>query len=620
MVALSRTSLLLAALLCLSGLGCEGEEEYFYRLHGPTDVFVLEPGGVFEVPVAYAPNFRTGQVVKLDLKRFDMLVEDSVAPFISSPYLPCGRDRVLDQITVTTDGSSQVDVFVSDNQRDQVLRVPHVIPDGQGGFEFASVGGPYPTDTPAAGEDGMPLADGPILDGLDIREGYATTEEWSIVYRGASWEVTGTRSGRQLREAVPGVPYESDDGELAFTVLHRGADVVDGTNFTFYVDTGIVEFDVPGIVADLQPTPEGTMVVASVIGYAGASGLWIHRGDDDLGWVDLPAGAVPENMSFSAAGDVLYVADSSDANRVFSVAFVEDDPASFVVGEIPVNSPSIDVVEGRDPDHPYLFVAEAYGESVDIFDLTTGDPVDVNPWTAEVDSVWVGSLITGLAASEQTVDMNTLTPIDEFEKRHAVVATTYAGYLHLIEADSGCQAVETAFGPYLESLSTGSNVAFEDVGPTSDTAMLQDPVTSESVTVNPCGGIAQNQGWTVRYHEATLDWEVEGSASGVQELRAIEDTRYVSDDGEVSFVITSGAQASTDGDYFQFWVNDGVSPIQVMELPADPVIYTDVYGARSSSWWSHNEREIAVVANPGDDVVMWIHMEGYGEGGLKYIR
>lgn len=619
MVALSRTSLL-TALLCLCFAGCEGEEEYFYRLHGPTDVTVLPAGGVFEVPVAYTPNFRTGQVAKIDLKRFDMLVEESVAPFISSPYLPCGRDRVLDQIAVTTDGSMAVDVFVSDNQRDQVLRVPHAIPDGMGGFDFATVEGPYPTDTPAADVDGMPLSGGPVLDGLEVREGYATTEEWSIVYHGASWVVTGTRSGRQLHEAVPGIPYESDGGELAFTVLHGGAEVAEDTHFTFFVDTGIVEFDVPGIVADLQTTPGGTMVVASVIGYAGESGLWVHHGDDDLNWIELPAGAVPENMSFSREGDVLFVADSSDANRVLEVAFDEDDPASFVVTEIPVDEPNIDVVEGRDPDHDYLFVAAAYGESISLFDRSTGDPVDVNPWTAEVDPIEVGSLITGLAASEEPLELNSITPVDRLEWRHAVVATTFAGYLHVYEADTGCEAVETAFGPYLESLSSGNNVAFEDVGPMSDTSLLEDPITAEAVTVNPCGGIARNQGWTVRYREASLDWEVEGSESGVQLNVAIEDTRYVSDAGEISFVIASGAQASSDGDYFQFWINDGVSPISVTELPTDPVIYTDVFGARSGSWWQHNEREIAVVANPGDDVVMWIHMEGYGMGGLKYIR
>jgi len=619
MVALSRISLL-AALLCLCCAGCEGEEEYFYRLHGPTDVTVLPAGGVFEVPVAYAPNFRTGHVAKLDLKRFDMLVEDSVAPFLSSPYLPCGHDRVLDQIAVTTDGVTAVDVFVSDNQRDQVLRVPHVVPDGMGGFDFAGAEGPYPTDTPAADPDGASVDNGPILDQLEVRQGYATTEEWSITFDGVKWEVMGTRSGRQLHEAMPGIPYETDGGELAFTVLHRGAAVAEGTHFAFYVDTGIVEFDVPGIVADMQTTPGGTMVVASVIGYVGESGLWVHHGDDDLNWIELPAGAVPENMSFSPAGDVLFVADSSEANRVLRVEFVEDDPTSFQVTEIPVSSPNIDAVQGRDPDHEYLFVAAAYGQTVELIDLPTGDPVDVNPWTAEVDPIDMGSLITGLAASEQPIEMNSITPIDQLQRRHAVVATTFAGYLHVIEADSGCQAVETAFGPYLESLSSGSNVSFEDVGPMSDTSLLADPITSESVTINPCGGIALNQLWTVRYHEATLDWEVEGHESSVQQNRAIEDTRYVSDDGEVSFVIASGAQASTDGDYFQFWVNDGVSPISVTELPADPVIYTDVYGARSGSWWQHNEREIAVVANPGDDVVMWIHMEGYGTGGLKYIR
>ena len=40
---------------------------------------------------------------------------------------------------VTTDGFSQVDVWVSDSQRGEMLRVPHVIPDGSGGYTFAGV-------------------------------------------------------------------------------------------------------------------------------------------------------------------------------------------------------------------------------------------------------------------------------------------------------------------------------------------------------------------------------------------------------------------------------------------------------------------------------------------------
>ena len=612
----------LAALLWLLGvvsIGCSGEEQYFHRLHGPTDAAVLPPGGVFEVPVAYVTNFRSGQIAKLDLKRFDLLVEESSSAWMSAPYLACGRDRVLDQIAVASDGETWVDVYVSDNQRDQILRVPHVLADDAGGYSFASAGGPYPNEPLPQTPDGNLVAEGPFLDGLEIRDGFATTEEWTVTFRGHSWEVAGSRSGPQLREAVPGIPYESDGDEIAFTVLHMGSEPIEGTSFTFFVDTGIVEYEVPGIVADMAITPAGTMLIASVIGYGGDHGMWILHGDD-ANWLELPAGTVPENLGFSRDGDAVFVADSSENNRVLRLAFAEGDPESFEISEIPVSESSIDVAHGRDPDHDYLFVASAYGHTVEIIDLASGDPVDVNPWTPEVESVDVGSLIVGLDASEGLIELNSVTSSDRFDEKYVVVATTFAGFMHVIEADTGCQAVETSYGPYLEQLNSGTTISYNDVGPASDTQLLADMVTGEPVSVNTCGGIAQDQAWTLRYSGLTLDWELEGAESGVQENRVVEDVRYVSDAGEVSFVLASGARASSDGDWIQFWVNDGVSPIGVQELPTDPVVYTDIYDFREGSWWAHKEREIAIVANTGDDVVLWIHMEGYGTGGLKYFR
>jgi hypothetical protein len=602
--------------------GCDSGEDYFHRLHGPTDVALIPPGGVFEVPVAYAPNFRNGHISKLDLKRIDLLVEDNAVAWQASPDLACGRDRVLDQIAVTTDGEMRIDVFVSDSQRDQVLRVPHARPDGDGGVEFVVASGAIPEAPVAQDGDGAALGgDAPTLDDLAIRPGYATTEDWTITYRGSAWVVEGTRSGLQQQQALPGLAYESDGEEIAFTMHHGGADVPEGTAFTFAVDTGIVEFELPGIAIDLQATPAGTLVLATVIDYLGDSGgLWIYLDDDQQGWLDLPAGAVPESMGFSRDGDAVFIADSSDANRVLKVTFDEGDPDSFEVTEIPVTEPNIDVAHSHDPDTDHLFVAAAYSETVEIIELTTGDPVDVNPWTEAVDPVFIGSLITGLDASAGTLGLNSITPQDRFEDKHVVVATTYAGYMHVMEADTGCQAAETSFGPYLEFADLGTAVSYVDVGPASDSRLLDDTITGEAVSINPCGGVARDQTWTLRFREDLLSWEVEGEFSGVQLGLAREDLRYVSDDGEISFVIASGARASSDGDWITFSVNDGFSPVGVLELPGDPVIFTDIYDAREGAWWEHREREIALVANAGNDVVMWIHIEGYGTGGLKYFR
>ena len=612
-------------LLLLVGLAlpaCDSTEDYFHRLYGPTDVAMIAPGGVFEVPVAYATNFRNGHISKLDLKRIDLLVEESAVAWQAAPDLACGRDRVLDQIAVTTDGVSRIDVFVSDSQRDQVLRVPHARPAEGGGVECVTASGTIPAEPAAADVDGNALGSGaPVLDGLEVRPGYATTEDWTVTYEGQAWVVVGTRSGLQQRQALPGLRYDSDGEEIAFTVLHGGGDVPEGAQFAFAVDTGIVEFDLPGIVVDLQVTPGQTLVLATVVDYLGGTGgLWIYEDDENQTWLDLPAGTIPENMGFSRDGDAVFVADSSDANRVLELTFDEGDPDSFEVTEIPVTEPNIDVAHAHDPGMDHLFVAAAFSETVEIIDLASGDPLDVNPWTPEVDPVFIGSLITGLDASEGTLGLNSITPQDRFEDKYVVVATTFAGYLHVMEADSGCQAAETSFGPYLEYADLGSAVSYVDVGPASDSQLLADTITGEEVSINPCGGVAHDQLWTLRYREDLLAWEVEGELSGVQGGLAREDLRYVSDDGEISFVIASGARASSDGDWIQFSVNDGVSAVGVLELPADPLVFTDVYDTREGAWWEHRERQVALVANAGNAVVMWVHIEGYGTGGLKYFR
>ncbi len=614
---ISRRVALAAAVLGLAAqVACDTTENYMHRLHGPVDIAWLEPGGVFEVPVAYTTNLRSGQIAKLDLKRIDLLVEESPASWISSPYLACGRERLLDQIAVTTDGATRVDVFVSDDRFGQILRVPHVIPDGEGGYDFPTVRW---TEPQAAGPDGEVLADGPVIEDLQPRIGYATTEEWTLTYSGHSWVVSGTASGLQLREALPGIAYETDDEELSFTVRHGGAEVEQGTTIRFSTDTGIVAFDVPGIVSDMMALDEET-VVATVLGLDGDGALWIYRGDDDTAWLDLPAGTVPENLAPHRDGSSLWIADSSDASRVLLLTLDVDDPDASTVEELPVSEPAFDVAHGRDPDHDWLFVAAAYGETVEIIDLDTGEPVDVNTWTPEVDPVFIGSLVTGLDATEGTLTFRSSTEAGRPEEGYGVVATTYAGRMHVIEADSGCQALESSFGPYLDVLNTGATVSYVDVGPENDTTLLEDPISAQQIAINPCGGIARDQVWTLRYHEDTLDWEVEGDVSGIQEGRARENERYVSDDGEISFVIASGARASSEGDWITFSVNDGISPIGVLELPSSPLVYTDVYDDREGSWWEHKERQVALVPNAGNDVVMWIHIEGYGGGGLKYFR
>ena len=115
-------------------------------------------------------------------------------------------------------------------------------------------------------------------------------------------------------------------------------------------------------------------------------------------------------------------------------------------------------------------------------------------------------------------------------------------------------------------------------------------------------------------------YEVEGTLSGVQDKRLYEGARYVSDTGAFSMLILPGNQPTTDGDTWSFGIDDAVTPIAMQMLPSDPLVYTELYDDRSGPWWKVRQREIAVVAHAGDDVVLWMNLAGQGAGGVRVYR
>jgi hypothetical protein len=106
--------------------------------------------------------------------------------------------------------------------------------------------------------------------------------------------------------------------------------------------------------------------------------------------------------------------------------------------------------------------------------------------------------------------------------------------------------------------------------------------------VNSCAGIAWTESWKFRYDGLRQGWVVEGDISGEMTRVAYEDQRYLTDDGQISFVMRAGSTPSVDGWTGRFRVaegalaadgdNDkdsqGVREIN-FDLPGDPVV---VYG------------------------------------------
>ena len=116
--------------------------------------------------------------------------------------------------------------------------------------------------------------------------------------------------------------------------------------------------------------------------------------------------------------------------------------------------------------------------------------------------------------------------------------------------------------------------------------------------MSACGGVVYDEDWTLTFVEAQGAWQVEGSLSGVQQSLAVEDERYVSDNGAVSFMIVSGSAFSTQGDQLVFSTRAGLAvangdtdadgAIEVpLENPGRPVAYEwREELAEGESWYS----------------------------------
>ena len=612
---------LVGFVLLLALSGCDDALRDSAGFDGPADVALLPPGTFFEVPVAFVTNFRSGRVSKLDLKRTNLLVEDSPAPWMPGPDVSFGADRALSEIALAVTEET-VEIWAADDSRDELLRTPYIVGLDEAGKPIWSR--PSLTDVRAYDPGGAERAvNAPSLRGLRLRSGRATTETWTLTWHGSAFDVRGSASGRQDQRAVPGSPYVSDRGEIAFTPAISGVEPPDGTWLEFDVLSGVESAPSGGLVTDLLVSVDGTWIFATVLPDEGAAWLAVWDADAlvEIDRLTLPAGASPERIGAGKDEGVLWIADSQDltgAGRFWRVDYVPGDIETLSAVAIDAPEPSIDVAEGRGLRH-HLLVAGAFSENVWTLDGATYEPVDTNPVTPEVDPTVLSSLIVGLAATERPADTADLDLDGDPRATHMVVATTFSGQLFLLDAESGCQVFGLPSGAYVDSPADLSD-AFFDTGTPSDPLAVVDVATSSLVTTHPCGGVSRSESWTARFDGATQSYEVEGTLSGVQDKRLYEGARYVSDTGAFSMLILPGNQPTTDGDTWSFGIDDAVTPIAMQMLPSDPLVYTELYDDRSGPWWKVRQREIAVVAHAGDDVVLWMDLAGQGAGGVRVYR
>jgi len=617
-------ALVLAVPLMLAA--CGDSERTNHRLDGPTDLALLEPGAFFEVPVTFVSNFRSGRVSKLDLKRTNLVVEDSPAPWMPAPDLAFGADRALGQIALSVSGD-RVNVWVADDSRDLLLRAPYIDSldaDGKPIWPRPSLSGePQWFDALGAELDSAAM---PQLQGLRVRAGRATTETWRATWRGTSLELRGTASGLQGERALPGTPYATDLSEIAFTAALAGQIPETGSYAQFQVDSGVESADAGGLVTDLLvPGEDSPWLFASVLPDEGDGFVSVWDAVDfvELERLQLPAGAAPESLAVGHTDGVVWLADSAEVpggGRIFRLDYVPGDLETLAVSAVAVPEPAIDVAAGRDPEAPRLSVAAAFSDSVWLLDGSSFELIDTNPVTPAVDPSHVGSLVAGLAASGRAIETAILDEDGTRLRRYGVMVTTFAGALYWLDAATGCQVFGTPAGAYLEVSPDRVDSTFSDIGYTSNPRLVFDEASERAVTTHACGGVSRSETWRVIYQEDLQSYEVEGSSSGVQQNRAYEGERYLSDDGSISFLILPGTRPTTDGDRWSFPVNDGVIPVAIQELPGDPLVFTELFDDRDGDWWKVREREIAVIPHVGNDVVLWVDIQGQGAGGIRVFQ
>ncbi|MFT5585871.1 MAG: hypothetical protein ACI9VR_003466 [Cognaticolwellia sp.] len=609
---------MLASLACLESQNLEADFD------APAFATVLHPdqGGPFRDPVAFVSNQGRGTLVPLDIKHGWMISEDPSAPYLETPHIATGSDRVLGALAVYVPDDQTVTLFVADAQTRTLLEVPWVI---EAQDERLTTVSPSVSSEPSF-EDVDGSGDVATLQLVGLRKGRTATETWTFTYTGQDFMVEGSRSGLQYRRATWLAPYVTDEGEL--NLLIEGS-ATEGDRFTLGVESGVVEHDLGGNVQDLLMLPDQSAVLALVstledplfpelVSLTRMVAL-DPASMDVLAEISLPAGAWPARMSLSQDQTQIFLGDTRSP-QVLQVTLDAEIGAS-VVESIAMPGNVIDVVQQGDEFSNRLYIALQGEVIVRLWDLDLQDWYDVNPVTAEIDGLYIGAPISGLAASSDPILLQEEGPYQARERDRVVAISSFEGVVKVAQATTGCLTQDAA-GPSVTFGENASDVGFDDSSPTSTPSFTAD-VFGDAVQVNPCGGIARTQSWQMVYDGSQGNWQVEGSVSGFQERRVTEGVRYVSDRGEISFLISSGSRPTTDGDAWFFTVDNGVLKIDFdrngngvgdqaetpIDVPARPVSYSYLAGDQDAGWVGVNRKVGVILPVTGYDNVCKVDLQ-----------
>ncbi len=573
---------------------------------------VLQPqtGGPFIDPVGYVASLHGGQIAMLDLRQGTFLSDQPTASFVRSAPLSAGRARILSGLAVYAPDQVVVDVFATDRAYGHLLRIPHVVGADDRGAPIRH----EPTATEPLFVDADSSGDSARVEGLVVRLGYTSTEDWTLTYDGETWRVVGSRSGPQEKRPRMGETFEGDRRVIELRVEGTASA---GDRIEFSTDSGIAEIDLGGTPTRLAMAPDQSVLAVAVQDTESDTGA-LRLVDPAAGAskedVPLPLDAIPGRMAWSEDSTRLFV---SDVRRPAAYEVVLDAGAFVELIEHTLPWPVFDVAPMLGEREDVLWVAPVEGRSVWLYDLRAGALRDYNPLTPGVDGLYFDTPVRGLETLPLAYQW--LETDDEGTRiwGRSVAVSLFTGRLVFLGEHTHC-LVQDPLGPRTDTNASVTGVVdytTNFAGSQGAAFLERNGANDRSVLVNRCAGVARRETWSLTYKRDLQAWEVEGSRSGVQQALVYEDQRYVSDEGAFSLTLRGGTQPSQEGWRVSFSVSPGMVEAQgyndqdrlrdvELDLPSDPVFFHhDRVETQGEAWSEVRDAPFVMVAASASDLV-----------------
>ncbi len=605
------------ALCIAAAAGCPNVQPYTGAFEVPIAADVLQPevGGPFSEPIGFVANRHGGQIVQLALKQGRFLTDDPAVSFLRTNQLATGDDRVLTSVAVHAPSLDEVTVFAGDAAFERLLRIPYLL----------DCSGMSPGDNAACDRDDF----GPVearayvdidaivkpdtveVGALGVKKGWTTTETWTLTYDGEQWIADGTRSGLQTVPIQWGQPWSAMDRRLQLTV---SGSANTGDTITVKTRSGLSEIDVGGVPLSLQMSNDHQIMAMVVENrQANTTHLWWFdpATATPLSEVSLPTGAAPHRMDWTEDGR-LVVADRARP------AVYEVPRGATTATEISMPTPTLDVASlGQ-----RVYAVSLDGMTMWMASREDGSLIDINAAVEGTQGMTFTSPLQGMSAMSQSYRMPEFTEDGLRRRGRSIALAGASGAVVFAHEDTGC-LVQDNLGPRTVSSGVGNSQDFTlSVTGIAPPVLEQNQSSNRSVLVNPCAGIARSERWQLEYDQVLGGWRVEGSVSGEQQRIAMEDERYLSDDGAISFVILGGGLPSVDGWRISFEVTSGVATARgdldfdggldvPIAVPGDPVDFFYRAGlpgavgsvAQDDGWYAVDVRPFVLIPGGSSDWV-----------------